>query len=105
MDDGAKAAAWFAGRLRELREKAGLTQQQLADKIDLTRDGVAQMETGRRSPSWQTVLAICSAFGVSCEEFRQAPAKAPKKGPGRPPKAKPADVAEGPPAKGKRKEK
>ncbi len=102
MDDGAKAVAWFAGRLRELREGAGLTQQELAGKANLTRDGVAQMETGRRSPSWDTVLAICSALGVSCEEFRQAPADAPKKGPGRPPKGKAAD-AEPPPQKQPRK--
>ncbi len=87
----------FGGRLRELRESAGLTQHQFADKVGMTRDGIAHLETGRRSPSWDTVLAICSALGVSCEEFRQAPADAPKKGPGRPPKGKAADVAEGPP--------
>ena len=44
---------------------------------------------GPPSPTWETVLAICSALGVSCEDFRQQPAEAPRKGPGRPPKAKP----------------
>jgi len=94
MGDGDQAA-WFAGRLRELREKAGLTQEQLGEKAGLTRGGVAQLEIGRRAPSWDTVLAICSALGVSCEAFRQPPAAAPRKGPGRPPKAKPAEAAGG----------
>ena len=97
MESGRSAADGFAGRLRELRGAAGLTQQQLADRASMTRDGIAQLERGRCSPAWPTVLAICSALGVSCEEFRQAPADAPKKGPGRPPKGKAADVAEGPP--------
>ncbi len=57
----------------------------------MTRGGVAQLETGRRSPAWETVLALCEALGVSCEEFRQAPADAPKKGPGRPPKQPPVE--------------
>ena len=98
------SASWFADRLRELRSQAGLTQQQLADKTDMTRDGIAQLERGRCTPSWDSVLAICSALGVSCEAFRQAPADAPKKGPGRPPKQPPAKEPAPPPAKkGRRK--
>ena len=77
----------FPGRLAELRTAAGLTQQQLAEKAVLTRDGIAQLETGRRSPSWETVLALCTALGVSCEAFRTVPAETAKKGPGRPRKA------------------
>ena len=58
-------------RLRELRAVAGLTQGQLAEKAKLHRVEVAKLEIGNRSPSWETVLAICTALGVSCEEFRQ----------------------------------
>jgi putative transcriptional regulator len=74
----------FGGRLRELRAVAGLTQQQLADKVGLHRVALARLETGESSPSWETALAICTTLGVSCEEFRVAPTAAPKKGPGRP---------------------
>lgn len=80
-------AEWFAGRLRELRENLGWTQQQLAEKAGLTRDGVAQLETGRRKPGWDTVVAICQALGVPCDAFLQAPATSPPAGPGRPRKA------------------
>jgi transcriptional regulator with XRE-family HTH domain len=77
---------WFAGRLREIREQAGLTQQQLADKAGLTREGVAQLETGRRRPAWDTVVVLCSALGVDCNTFMQEPAsQSAKRPPGRPP--------------------
>jgi transcriptional regulator with XRE-family HTH domain len=67
-------AEWFAGRLKELRQQAGLTQQQLAEKAGMTKDGVSHLEQGRRSPSWETVLALASAFGVSVEAFAVPPA-------------------------------
>lgn len=75
---------YFAGRLRELREAAGLTQTGLAEKAGMTRIGIAQLETGKRSPAWESVLALSTALGVSVEAFTQAPAKREHKGPGRP---------------------
>jgi DNA-binding XRE family transcriptional regulator len=75
---------WFAGRLREVRETAGFTQQQLADKAGLTREGVAQLETERREPSWRTVVSLCQALGVSCDAFLQEPAAGHESRPGRP---------------------
>jgi transcriptional regulator with XRE-family HTH domain len=77
-------AEWFAGRLRELREEAGLSQQALAGRAGLTKDGVAQLEQGRRKPAWETVLKLCEALGVSVTEFTKEPAKGPKPKRGRP---------------------
>ncbi len=93
----------FASKLRELRIAAGLTQPALAAKAGLTKDGVAQLEQGRRSPSWETVLALASALGVSCQAFTQQPAEqaAPKRGRPR----KPAGNAGKPRAKGKPRKK
>lgn len=75
---------WFASRLRELREAAGLTQPQLAERAGMTRDGISHLEQGRRKPSWETVLALCAALGVDCTAFTQEPAKREPQGPGRP---------------------
>jgi DNA-binding XRE family transcriptional regulator len=86
-------AEWFAGRLRELREGAGLTQGQLADKAGLTREGVAQLETGRRKPAWETVVALCEALACGCEAFLQEPASAPGPRRGRPRKGPPGGGA------------
>jgi transcriptional regulator with XRE-family HTH domain len=74
----------FAGRLKELRERAGWTQAELAQRAGLTKDGVAHLEQGRREPGWSTVLALADALGVGPQAFTEAPAERPPSGPGRP---------------------
>jgi transcriptional regulator with XRE-family HTH domain len=76
----------FGRRLKELREQAGLTQPQLAERANLSKAGIADLEQGRREPAWSTVQALCAALGVSCEAFNQPPAERPDAGPGRPTK-------------------
>jgi DNA-binding XRE family transcriptional regulator len=87
-------AEWFAGRMKELREQAGLTQQQLADKAGLKIGGVRDLEQGRRSPAWETVLAVAGALGVEVTAFTEPPLKSqtPRQR-GRPRKGPPADVS------------
>jgi DNA-binding XRE family transcriptional regulator len=49
----------FAARLKNLRENAALTQEQLADKSALDVGTIRQLEQGTRtSPQWQTVCAL-----------------------------------------------
>jgi transcriptional regulator with XRE-family HTH domain len=81
-------AKWFAGRLKELREAAGLTQKELADLAGMSKDGISHLEQGRREPSWASVLAISGALQVSVEAFTIEPrADLPEPRRGRPPKA------------------
>jgi transcriptional regulator with XRE-family HTH domain len=77
-------ATWFAGRLRELREAAGWTQEQLAERAGVKREAVARWEAGKREPGWSNVLALAAALGVDCTAFTQAPADRPSARPGRP---------------------
>jgi transcriptional regulator with XRE-family HTH domain len=84
----------FAARLRELRERAGWTQDQLADRAGMTREGVAQLEISRRAPAWKSVLALANALGVGVEAFTAPPSERPAPGRGRPAKAR----EEAPPA-------
>jgi transcriptional regulator with XRE-family HTH domain len=76
----------FAGKLKELRESAGLTQQQLAERAGFHGFTVAKLEQGVQEPTWPTVLDLAGALGVSVSAFvaesRSPPA--PKRGPGRP---------------------
>lgn len=95
-------AEWFAGRLRELRVAAGLTQQELAERIGVRLGAISRWEAGRREPSWSNILALCAALGVSCEEFRKEPQPAPSLERGRPRKAS-ADPEADKPARTKRK--
>ncbi len=92
------SAEHFAGRLRELRDRAGLTQDQLAEKAGVKRDAVARWERKIREPSWSNVIALADALGVSCEEFRKRPREQPALTPGRPRKRAPGR-AEGSAAK------
>jgi transcriptional regulator with XRE-family HTH domain len=95
---------WFAGRLRELRNQAGLTQDELAAQAGVKRDAVARWEAGRREPSWGNILALCEALGVDCTAFIQEPQSTPAPERGRPRKTpKVEDAAPGKPAKKKRK--
>jgi transcriptional regulator with XRE-family HTH domain len=86
------SAEWFAGRLRELRGAAGLTQEQLAERAGVKRDAVARWEAGTREPSWSNVVALVKALGVDANAFLQEPASAPPVGPGRPRKVADADA-------------
>jgi transcriptional regulator with XRE-family HTH domain len=64
---------WFASRLKELRTSKGMTQPELAEKAGLTKAGIANLEQGRREPSWSTVVALCHALGVKCDAFFEEP--------------------------------
>lgn len=52
-----------------LRTKANLTQEQLAEKLFVSRDLVSKWETGRRRPDYQTVLRLAKIFAVDPEEI------------------------------------
>jgi transcriptional regulator with XRE-family HTH domain len=64
-----KVPTGFAGRLKALRETAGLTQEQLAEAAGLNRYGLAKLEQGVGQPHWPTVLALAKALGVSVAAF------------------------------------
>src|SRR3954469_17799389 len=77
----------FAAKLKELREKAGLTQEELGTRAGIHKLTVAKYEQGLREPTWAVAMAICDALGVSCETLREPPSlpQGEKAGPGRPP--------------------
>ena len=54
-------------RLINLREKAELTQHQLAKEVGLTQGMIALIETGRRAPSWTYRLRLARYFGVTVD--------------------------------------
>ena len=44
--------------LREARRRAGLTQQQVADRADVSQSLIARIEAGRVSPSFDRLLSL-----------------------------------------------
>jgi putative transcriptional regulator len=58
-------------KVRELRAVHEMTQQQLADRIELTRQTVIAIEGDKYSPSLETAFRIANVFGVGLEEVFQ----------------------------------
>jgi transcriptional regulator with XRE-family HTH domain len=56
-------------RLQSIRKRRGLTQKGLADKIGLTREGVASCESGRAHLTDTTLLDLSAALRVSTDEI------------------------------------
>src|SRR5690606_25221720 len=54
----------ISSRVREARNRKGLTQQQVADGIGLSKQFVSHLEKGRCSLSVATALRLCRALGV-----------------------------------------
>lgn len=54
----------IAQRIKELRESAHLTQQELAQKISISRSTLAGYESENKQPSYQVLAQIASLFKV-----------------------------------------
>jgi putative transcriptional regulator len=54
-------------RLRELRDARGWTQGALADRLDVSRQTVNALETGRYDPSLPLAFRIARLFGEPIE--------------------------------------
>jgi transcriptional regulator with XRE-family HTH domain len=68
--DVTRGRAIFAARLREVRTTAGLTQQELADRVTasgckLFRAQIGKIETGLRDVTVVEGIAIADALGVT----------------------------------------
>ncbi len=70
----------FGARLRRLREAAGLTQEELAERAGLTAKGISDLERGRRRrPYPHTVRSLADALGLSEGERGSLFAAVPKR--------------------------
>lgn len=56
-------------KLKVFRAMDGLTQQQLADKVGVSRNTINSLETGEFSPSFLLVWKLAKLFKVKIEEI------------------------------------
>lgn len=54
-------------KLYTLRRKSGLSQEQLAEQLQVSRQAISKWETGRAIPESDKLLAISRCFGVSLD--------------------------------------
>ena len=57
----------LGARLQFLRKEAGLTQKQLAERLNMRDNTISQYEKGDRTPSVETQMNIARLFGVSID--------------------------------------
>jgi transcriptional regulator with XRE-family HTH domain len=73
----------FGARLRQLREAAGLTQEELAQKAGLTARGISDLERGARNrPYPHTVRSLADALELPEDDRAALFAAVPKRGDG-----------------------
>lgn len=71
----------FGERLQEVRRRAGLTQEQFAAELNVSRQAFSKWESCRGYPEIEKILYICNRYQVSLDELfsqevpRQAPAQ------------------------------
>ena len=58
-----------ANRLAELRKKSGLSQEELADKLGLSRQAVSKWERAESSPDTDNLILLAKIYGVSLDEL------------------------------------
>ncbi len=61
--------ATFAERVRELRTRAGLTQEALAERAGVLVFSIRNWEQGQREPRWADFCKLAKALGACCQDF------------------------------------
>ena len=59
----------FGKRLCELRKQRGMSQEDLAQLLDVTRQTVSKWEVGDSAPDMARLVALSSLFGITLDEL------------------------------------
>ena len=54
--------------IKKLREAAGMTQAELAARLQLSTPSVTKWELGRANPTYDNLIQLAEIFGVSMDE-------------------------------------
>lgn len=76
----------FGEQLSAVRRRSGLTQEQFAEQLQVSRQAVSKWESGRGYPEIEKILYICNRYQVSIADMfaQEAPAPAPSAAPDAP---------------------
>jgi transcriptional regulator with XRE-family HTH domain len=80
--------AELGARIRELREAAGLSQAELAERLGIAQNSLSNWERGNRQPSFADIVRVAESLAVPISDFVVRPKQATLKprGRGRPKK-------------------
>lgn len=65
----AEVTASLKNRLRQLRGQYGLTQEHLAELVNVSRQTIISIESGRYDPSLELAFKISRVFKLSVEQI------------------------------------
>jgi transcriptional regulator with XRE-family HTH domain len=68
-DTSADLLTRFGGRVRRLREKAGYSQESLAEASDLHRTYIGSLERGERNVALRNIVRLAEALDVDAGEL------------------------------------
>lgn len=57
----------FLEKILSLRKSRGLTQEQLAEKLNVSRQSVSKWESGQAIPELETIVALCRVFDITTD--------------------------------------
>ncbi len=78
----------IGNKIYELRSNARLSQEELAEKLGVSRQSVSKWETDASQPEFDKLIKICDLFDISLDEFAGRTSAAPKAEPSHPDPAK-----------------
>ena len=58
-------------KIKQIRLQQGLTQEELADRCELSKGFISQLEHDSTSPSISTLIDILTALGTTLDQFFQ----------------------------------
>lgn len=58
-------------QIHKYRIRAGITQEQLAEIIDVSDPHISRIETGKTKPSLQTLVDLCNALDITIDDLMQ----------------------------------
>lgn len=66
-------------KLKELRKELGLTQEEVAERLHVSRAAIARWETGKGIPDISNLITISEVFDISLDELIKGDNKVEKK--------------------------
>ena len=64
-----KLTTKFGKKLKEIRKRKGLTQEQLADLMDMEVNNISYLEQGKHLPKKENLEKLCKALDVEPKEL------------------------------------
>ena len=58
-------------RIKEIRERVGIQQKELAERADISRPFLCDLENNRRGAKDETLRRIADALGVTVDELKE----------------------------------